>query len=45
MKFNRFWVLNPGKRAIARGRILVLDAILAKPAVQYKDAKTTPSLI
>ena len=34
-KNNRFWVLNPGQKVIAR--ILVLDAIQAKPSVQYKD--------
>ena len=34
-KINRFWVLNPGQKVIAR--ILVLDAIQAKPSVQYKD--------
>ena len=33
-KINRFWVLNPGQKVIAH--ILVLDAIQAKPSVQYK---------
>ena len=35
IKINRFYVLNPGQKVIAR--VLVLDAIQAKPSVQYKD--------
>ena len=35
IKINRFWVLNPGQKVLAR--ILVLDAIQAEPSVQYKD--------
>ena len=35
IKINCFWVLNPDQKGIAR--ILVLDAIQAKPPVQYKD--------
>ena len=38
-----FRVLNPAQRVIVR--ILVLDAILAKPSVQCKVSRTTPSLI
>ena len=35
IKINRFWVLNPGQKFLAR--ILVLDAIQADPSVPYKD--------
>ena len=35
IKINRFWILNPGQKVIAR--TFVLDAIQAKPSVQYKD--------
>ena len=35
IKINRFWVLSPGQKVLAR--VLVLDAIQAEPSVQYKD--------
>ena len=40
-KINRFWVLNPGQKVIAR--ILVLDAIQAKPSVHC--IKTTMNVV
>ena len=43
MKINRFWILIPDQKGIAG--TLVLDAIQEKLSVQYKDSKTTPSLI
>ena len=38
IKINRFWVLNPGQKGNAR--ILVLDAMQAKPSVSIDSVKT-----